>query len=109
MLMKSWARTVLRPFAFAVATWMRYCLGHLDNGDRYRLRDPREEEIAKLLKGRSEASDVSAVLHGLPGFFPERLRAHVPWRVAVTACLGQMMNGGMQHALDAEMRFAAAA
>lgn len=99
----------LRPFAFAMAAWMRYCLGRLDNGDRYRLQDPREEEIAELLKGSLEASDVSAALHGLPGFFPERLRAHVPWRVAVTACLGPMMNGGMQHALDAEMRFAAAA
>ena len=99
----------LRPFAFVVAAWMRYCLGRHDNGDPYRLRDPREEEIAQLLKESSAASDVCAALHGLPGLFPERLRADVPWRDAVTDRLAAMINGGMRHALDAEMRLAAAA
>ena len=34
------------PFAFAVATWMRYCLGRLDDRTRFALRDPRERRLA---------------------------------------------------------------
>jgi fructuronate reductase len=92
----------VRPFAFAVAAWMRYCIGRLDDGTRFALRDPREEEIARLLSGAVAPSDVVDALHALPNFFPERLRADPVWRRKVNACLGKMMDEGMQAALSAE-------
>ena len=94
----------VRPFAFAVATWMRYCLGRLDDGTRFALRDPREEEIGRLLSGVVTPSDVVDALHALPNFFPEQLRADPVWRRAVNCCLGTMMGEGMQAALLAETR-----
>ena len=94
----------VRPFAFAVATWMRYCLGRLDDGTRFALRDPREEEIGCLLSGVVTPSDVVDALHALPNFFPEQLRTDPIWRRAVNCCLGTMMGEGMQPALLAETR-----
>jgi hypothetical protein len=52
---------------------------------------------------------VADALEAKLGGLRRRLRAHVPWRDAVTACLAPMMNDRMQHALDAEMRFASRA
>jgi fructuronate reductase len=94
----------VRPFAFAVAAWMGYCLGRLDDGTRFRLRDPREEEIGRLLSGVVAPSDVVDALHALPSFFPERLRTDQLWRRAVNSCFGKMMGEGMQAALAAETR-----
>ena len=94
----------IRPFAFAVAAWMRYCLGRLDNGTRFALRDPRGEEIARLLSGAVTPSDVADALHTLPNFFPERLRTDLFWRGAVNSCLGTMMGEGVRAALAEEIR-----
>jgi fructuronate reductase len=94
----------VRPFAFAVAAWMRYCRGRLDDGRRFALRDPREEEIGRLLSNVVAPSNVVDALHGLPNFFPERLRTDLAWRREVNSCLGTMMGEGMQAALAAEMR-----
>ena len=94
----------VRPFAFAVATWMRYCLGRLDDGTRFALRDPREEEIGRLLSGVVTPSDVVDALHALPNFFPEQLRADPVWRRAVNCSLSTMMGEGMQAALVAGTR-----
>ena len=92
------------PFAFAVAAWMRYCLGRLDDGTRFALRDPREEEIGRRLSGVVAPSDVADALHALPNFFPERLRTDPIWRNEVKSRLGTMMDDGMQAALAAETR-----
>jgi fructuronate reductase len=94
----------VRPFAFAIATWMRYCLGQLDDGTRFALRDPREEEIGRLLSGVVTPSDVVDALHALPNFFPEQLRMDLAWRRAVNCCLSTMMDEGMQAALLMETR-----
>jgi fructuronate reductase len=94
----------VRPFAFAVAAWMRYCLGHLDDGTRFALRDPRDEEIRSLLSGAVSSSDVADTLHSLPNFFPERLRTDLHWRATVSSCLGTMIDGGMDAALAVETR-----
>ena len=83
---------------------MRYCIGRLDDGARFALRDPREEEIGRLLSGAVTSSDVAGALHALPNFFPERLRSDVVWQRAVSSCLGTMMDEGMGAALAAEMR-----
>ncbi|MFB9265084.1 mannitol dehydrogenase family protein [Bradyrhizobium erythrophlei] len=92
----------VRPFAFAVAAWMRYCVGRLDDGSPFALRDPREGEIGRLLLGAVAPSDVVDALHALPNFFPERLRTNLVWRHTVNSCLGLMMGEGMQAALAAE-------
>ena len=94
----------VRPFAFAVAAWMRYCLGRLDDGTRFALRDPREEEIGRLLSGAATSSDVANALHMLANFFPERLRTDLLWRATVNSCLGTMIGEGMQAAFAAETR-----
>lgn len=94
----------IRPFAFAVATRMRYCLGRLDDSTRFALRDPREEEIGRLLSGVVAPSDIVDALHALPNFFPERLRRDLIWRREVNSRLGTMMGEGMQAALAAETR-----
>jgi fructuronate reductase len=94
----------IRPFAFAVAAWMRYCLGCLDDGTRFALRHPREEEISLRLSGADTPSDVVDVLHALPNLFPERLRTDPLWRDEVKSCLGTMIDDGMQTALAAETR-----
>jgi fructuronate reductase len=94
----------VRPFAFAVAAWMRYCMGRLDDGTRFPLRDPREDEIGRLLSGVVTSSDVADALHGLPNFFPQRLRTNPAWRRMVNCCLGTMMAEGMRAALAAETR-----
>ena len=94
----------VRPFAFAVAAWMRYCLGRLDDGTRFALRDPREEEIGRLLSGAATSSDVANALHMLANFFPERLRTDLLWRDTVNSCLGTMIGEGMQAAFAAETR-----
>ncbi|MBR0796444.1 mannitol dehydrogenase family protein [Bradyrhizobium jicamae] len=93
-----------RPFAFAVAAWMRYCLGRLDDGTGFALRDPREAEIGRVLSGAATPSGVADSLHALPNLVPERLRADRAWRRMVIACLGTMMTDGMHAALAAEMR-----
>jgi fructuronate reductase len=92
----------IRPFAFAVAAWMRYCVGRLDNGTRFALRDPREEEIARLLSTAATPSNVADTLHGLPNFFPARLQTDLAWRRIVDSCLDKMMSEGMEAALAVE-------
>ncbi|AXS39714.1 mannitol dehydrogenase family protein [Breoghania sp. L-A4] len=65
-------RQDIRPFAFAVACWMRYCLGRTDDGVAYALRDPREQHIQAAL-ARVDTRDPAAIagtLHALPGVFP---------------------------------------
>jgi len=93
-----------RPFAFAVAVWMRYCMGRLDDGTRFALRDPREDEIRHRLSTANTPSDIAEALHALPNLFPKRLRTDLVWRRTVNACLGTMMGEGMQAALVAETR-----
>jgi fructuronate reductase len=94
----------IRPFAFAVAAWMRYCIGRLDNGTRFALRDPREDEIARLLSSAVTPSDIAGALHALPNFFPTRLQTDLVWRRAVDSYLDRMMSEGMEAALAVEKR-----
>lgn len=98
----------LDAYAFAVAAWMRYCLGVRENGDGYALRDPREAEIAALLaQAGGEAGSVASRLMALPGLFPDALASSPHWSRAVTARLETMLSKGMRAAIDAEARAAA--
>lgn len=91
------------PFAFAVAAWMRYCLGRLDDGATYMLNDPREAAIAKAVSAARTPSDISRALHDLPRLFPERLRTDQSWLDAVSSRLEVMIANGMQAAIASEM------
>src|SRR5690606_30207732 len=70
----------LDAYAFAVASWMRYCLGMNAQGQTYPLRDPREAEIAALLgdEERGAGSIVDRLL-GLPGLFPDEIATAPAW------------------------------
>ena len=89
-------------FAFAVAAWMRYCLGRTDGGEAYPLRDPREAEIHAVLTGVSTAEAMSAALHGLPGLFPEALASNAFWRQAVAEKLAIMLDKSVGQAIHLE-------
>lgn len=92
----------LKPFAFAVAAWMRYCLGWNDDGEVHPLRDPRDMEIRALLKG-TDLQDVASVLHDLPGLFPSALLECEAWRSAVSSALDVMLQQGMAEAISREL------
>jgi len=93
----------IRPFAFAVAAWMRYCLGRGDDGAPYNLRDPREDEIrAAVADVGSDAQATSGALHDLPGLFPAELKASARWRAMVDDPLALMLEKGMGAAIAHE-------
>lgn len=93
----------LDAYAFAVAAWMRYCLGMTENGETYALRDPREAEIGALLAGAStDAGSIVDRLLSLPGQFPDELAAAPLWRDAVKTRLETMLVQGMRTAIDRE-------
>jgi fructuronate reductase len=94
----------LRPFAFAVAAWMRYTLGRTDAGERYPLRDPREADISKTIAGLHSATAIAAALHALPGLFPERLAGDPAWTDEVAGILDAMLGQGMAGAVALEAR-----
>mgnify|MGYP001174095375 CR=1 FL=1 len=92
----------IRPFAFAVAAWMRYAMGRTDDGAPYALRDPREEAIRGALAGASEARSIAGVLFALPDVFPERLTDDQRWTSLVTEILATMLQKGMAGAVKEE-------
>ena len=97
----------LRPFAFAVAAWMRYAIGRTDAGERYPLRDPRENEIRQAVETGGTPVGIAAALHQLPGLFPPELTSNPGWMGTVAAILSQMLEQGVPAALAAEAARAA--
>jgi fructuronate reductase len=97
------SRQDFRPFAFAVAAWMRYCLGRGDDGRPYDLRDPRADEIrAAVADTGSDVEAISGALHDLPGLFPAELKADAGWRATVGEILAVMLEKGMGPAIRLE-------
>jgi fructuronate reductase len=92
----------LDGYAFAVAAWMRYGLGMKESGEKYALRDPREDEIAQLVYGVSEAGAIVDRLLRLPGLFPDELVGSRLWRDAVASRLETMLSEGMRAAIGKE-------
>lgn len=89
-------------YAFAVAAWMRFCLGRGEDGRPHDLNDPRQDEIGQALTGAATAQKISTVLHGLPGLFPDGLRDNPDWRRAVEDRLERMLQQGMAAAVNQE-------
>ena len=96
----------LDAYAFAVAAWMRYCIGMDEKGQKYALRDPREAEIAALLGGADEAASIVDKLLELPGLIPDELATAPEWRRAVQSRLETMLAEGMRKAIESEARAA---
>ncbi|HEU0222084.1 MAG TPA: mannitol dehydrogenase family protein, partial [Paracoccaceae bacterium] len=93
----------LRPFAFAVAAWMRYAMGRTDSGEPYALRDPREAEIGRAIAAsQGGPTGIVAVLHALPGLFPPELAGSRAWQAEVAGILGAMLERGMRGAVARE-------
>ena len=94
----------IRPFAFAVAAWMRYCLGRRENGSTYALRDPREARIAAIVaRDGGHPSALASSLMAIDGLFPDRLRADADWKATVVGILARMCEQGMAAALSDEV------
>lgn len=91
------------PFAFAVASWMHYCLGQRADGSRYNLRDPREDEIASRLSSVGQTAEaVFDALATLPGFMPSGIRTDLRSTVLphLTIMLTQGTKAAIQSAAD---------
>lgn len=95
----------IRPFAFGVAAWMRYCLGVHDDGRQYALNDPRDNTINEAIQSVDRnAFAISEALHGLTDVFPSDLSNNQTWRLAVEDALSLMLSGDMTSAIAAEAR-----
>lgn len=55
-------------FAFALAAWMRYCVGRTESGETYALRDPREAQITAVLAGAEQ--DAARIQKALSPLLP---------------------------------------
>jgi fructuronate reductase len=87
-------------FAFAVAAWMRYCLGVTDDGHGYDLRDPRQAVIAERLDGVPRDADaIFDALSALQDVFPAELAGDPRMRGPVVEALSTMLGLGMAEAI----------
>lgn len=95
----------LRPFAFATAMWMRYCLGVTDGGVTYALRDPREAEIIRVLQGIPRDGElISTALHEQIALVPKALVGSSAWRDCVAEILNGILDLGIAGAIDLEAK-----
>jgi len=93
----------IRPFAFATAAWMRYCLGKEKSGSPYILHDPRAAEITEATTGAQRtAQAISTALHELPSLFPEGLKNSRHWRNNVESVLNEILQNGIRSAVTKE-------
>lgn len=93
----------VRPFAFATAMWMRFCLQKRDGGAAYELHDPRAEEITNALaRVEKTASDISATIHSLPQLVPAQLANDLTWRADVEEVLATTLEQGCRAAVALE-------
>lgn len=89
-------------FAFAIAAWMRYCMGVDDTGDAYALRDPKETLIAQAANDARRAPQrLFANLTAIPGVFPAVICTDSALRASVSAHLSTMLDHGMAGAIEA--------
>ncbi|MER0236928.1 mannitol dehydrogenase family protein [Fulvimarina sp. MAC8] len=94
----------IRPFAFAIAAWMRYCLGRTEEGDAYELRDPRDVEIVRRVEQSGDAAQALVVnLLALPGVFDRRFAANASVRSTIEEIISTMIEEGIGEAIRREV------
>lgn len=95
----------IRPFAFTIAAWMRYCIGKADDGTSFSLRDPREDAIHAAVQVQREPSGIVHALSALPGLFPAELAGNEHWNGLVSEILTTMLERNMVAAIAAEAEY----
>ena len=93
----------VRPFAFAAAFWMRFCLGKTDDGKTYDLPDPRADELTQSLSNASTADAISSAIHALPNLIPPKLATNSVWRGLVETSLSSALQNGCRAAIQHEI------
>jgi len=93
----------VRPFAFATAMWMRFCIGRTDRGDAYEIRDPRSDELnqAASLPGRN-AVEIIAAFNELPSLIPRALKSNKKWNTELESALSDILLSGAAEATRIE-------
>jgi fructuronate reductase len=92
-----------RPFAFAVAGWMRHALATDEAGGALTLHDPRAAEIAAALaRVGGSAPSIYQALDSLPGLFPSALSGSQIWSSALIEALDRMLTQGVAAAIEVE-------
>ena len=94
----------LRPFAFATAAWMRYCLGQTDDKQAYVIQDPLANALAQRVDGLRTAPEISGALFDIASIFPTKLTAHQPFTTDVNDILTTMLDLGMSKTIEKEAK-----
>ena len=71
-------------------------------GRGYALRDPKQEQIADVLRGQETAEGIYNALTALPGLFPDPLLESAVWRETVVAILDTLLTDGVAATIAAE-------
>ncbi|MCV2870324.1 mannitol dehydrogenase family protein [Defluviimonas sp. WL0002] len=89
----------LDAFAFATAAWMRYTLGHTEDGKSYGLRDPLEAKLRPEEGSALSADRIMEHLGNVPNLIPHDLRESDEWNHAVRENLEGILRDGMPSAI----------
>lgn len=93
----------IRPFAFATAMWMRYCLGVDDTGAPYEIRDPYEAEIKAALDAQPrDGFQISKALQMRLDLFPTKLKENTDWQKLVAEILDETIEKGVRSVVTSE-------
>jgi len=91
-----------QAFALAIALWMRYATGVLDDGQTYELRDPLGDQIAQIVAGASgDPGELARGLAAIDGLLPEALRDDQPFMDMTANLLERLMTQGIRPTLYA--------
>ncbi len=95
----------IEPFAFATATWIRFCAGIHENGERYDIIDPRGEELVSTFKcGKQSTLTICEAFFEIPDLFPAVLANDSIWKAETAKWLDMFICEGvltvLQHATD---------
>lgn len=86
----------IEAFCFAIAAWMRYCLGVTDEGVVYALNDPAESVIrGRLAATGLDARAIFEALSTIPNLFGPAVAANDTVRDCVVMLLASMLEDGM--------------
>ncbi|MEP0963508.1 MAG: mannitol dehydrogenase family protein [Roseobacter sp.] len=82
----------LSAFAFATAAWAKYLRGIAQTGVNFDLRDPREDELAKLPNDPKDRIDA---LFTVPDLVPSQLGTHEDFKALVVKNLKKLDDSGV--------------
>lgn len=92
----------VRPFAFALAAFMRFTLGRDDAGTPYAIADPRAEAIAGAVAASPDAGTLAARLCAIGPLGGGPLQDEPGWMASVVEILADMLARPMQAVLAEE-------